>query len=318
MKNILVVGSTVVDLTFYTSHHPKVGETALGKFEQGLGGKGFNQAISASLTGSATRMLSAVGNDVFAQGFSKRLDDLKIFHVFERVSNEATGAAAITVDSEGRNSIVVALGANDKLSPTFLRKNEKFFDEISILLLQFETNLESIECAVELTKKKNPEALILLNPAPAKFRIPDQLFNKLDFITPNENELEILSGQGEINFDNLQEIQRACEIIAGDRVCVLATLGRRGCFFYNHGNKKFQETTEHIPAFAIKSVDTTGAGDAFHGAFASGLSHWPTDWKRAAVFASAAAALSITRPGTSASFSTRIEVEKFLETRNVR
>src|SRR4051794_14537926 len=127
-NRVLVVGSSVVDLTFYATRIPAVGETVLRRFASGLGGKGFNQAVGSALAGSPTSFISALGKDVYAAPFRTRLEQLGIAHALESRDGEATGAAAISVDENGRNSIIVALGANERLSPAFLLENEKMFD----------------------------------------------------------------------------------------------------------------------------------------------------------------------------------------------
>jgi ribokinase len=305
-KRVLVVGSSVVDLTFYTSRIPTVGETVLGRFAQGLGGKGFNQAVGSALAGQPTSFISALGEDVFGPAFEARLRQLGIEHALEKKPGDATGAAAISVDENGRNSIIVALGANAKLTPDFLHANERMFDDAGVLLLQFETNLEVVEASLKLAKKRNPGVITILNPAPALPGVPARVLDLVDFLTPNETELEAISGVklSEAHFE--ADVRRACnEIPVGG--AVIATLGERGSFYFKRSGE-----SQAIPAFRVRAVDTAGAGDAFNGALAAGLLSSGGDWRKAARFASAAGAISVTRPGTSASMAGREEIENLL------
>ncbi len=307
-KKVLVVGSSVVDLTFYSDRIPLVGETVLGHFQQGLGGKGFNQAVSARLAGAETTFISAIGEDSFGSLFEARLQEIGAAGIFERVPGVATGAAAIVVDSQGRNSIIVALGANARLSPGFLDRHESSFENVGVLLLQLETNLEVIEHAVTLARRKNPECLVILNPAPAPDHLPEDLLHKLDFLTPNETELARLAGRLTVSDP---ELRAACLSLGGPR-SLLVTLGERGAFYVHPktGESRF------FPAFSVKAIDTSGAGDAFNGALAAGLLEFGGDWVPAVRLASASAAISVTRPGTSASAALRSEIDAFLGERS--
>lgn len=313
MAKVLVVGSTVVDLTFYSARIPLVGETVRGRFVQGLGGKGFNQAVSAALSGARTAFLSAVGEDVYAAPFADRLQKLGVEAAFEKIPQQSTGAATISVDETGRNSIIVALGANDHLSPRFLAQNEKMFDGADVLLLQFETNLDVIDTALQLARKRNPGGITILNPAPALPSIPNAILKNVDYLTPNETELATIAGMPAVRTN--EELNEACERISAQGA-LLVTLGERGCFY--HRRQPLVAETALLPAFAVDAIDTAGAGDAFNGAFAAGLLQNQGKWRDAAIFASAAAAISVTRPGTSAAMAHRHEVDQFLRAQETR
>lgn len=307
MSKVLVVGSSVVDLTFYTQRIPSVGETVTGKFSQGLGGKGFNQAVGSRLAGAPTVFVSALGEDVFAGPFRSRLQDLGIESSIETVKDASTGTATISVDDSGRNSIIVALGANGRLSSEFLTLNEQLFENTRVLLLQFEVSLEVIDCALQLVRKKSPDCLTILNPAPALPKIPGSILENVDFLTPNETELELISGH---KLRTSEDLKKVCEEIPIPS-SILATLGDRGCFYFRRLPKGAE--TRALPAFGVNALDTSGAGDAFNGAFACGLLEHSGNWEKAAIFASAAAAISVTRPGTSASMASRPEIDLFLQ-----
>lgn len=311
MGSVLVVGSTCVDLTFYVEAIPVVGQTVAGKFVQGLGGKGFNQAVASQLSGSTTKFITATGpmdQDPFAPLFARKLEELKIESALESVVDHVTGAAAISVDAQARNNVIVALGANDRLSPRFLDQQQGFLKDVDVLLLQFETNMEVIENALVQVKKANPYALTILNPAPAVKDIPASVLNLVDVLTPNETELEVISGQ---KTTTLEEVAAACKKIRGPKA-ILATLGEKGSFLCLKEGE-----TKHYPAFSVQAIDTTGAGDAFNGGLASGWRRSKGNWDQAIEFASAVAALSVTRRGTSASMPAESEVLEFLQKQRV-
>jgi ribokinase len=302
-QKVLVVGSSVVDLTFYSERIPVVGETVAGRFVQGLGGKGFNQAVASRRAGADTAFLSALGHDGFAPQFEARLRALGVPAEFERQPGESTGAAAISVDRQGRNNIIVALGANSKLTPAFLDQNTVMFSGLSALLLQFETNLEVVAHALSLSRTHSPRALTVLNPAPAIVNLPETILKNVDLFTPNETELEAISG---IKISSDADLARACAAISGVGA-VLATLGEKGCYLWRRGEGR------HFPAFQVRAIDTTGAGDAFNGGLACGIALLgSSDLAPAIRFASAVAALSVTREGTSASMPSAEEIQALL------
>jgi len=311
MGKVLVVGSSVVDLTFYTARIPAVGETVTGRFAQGLGGKGFNQAVACALSGTPTTFVSALGprdSDTFAPLFIEKLESLGIASALQRVSGCATGAAAISVGSHGENSIIVSLGANEKLTPAFLDENQNLFLNVSVLLMQFETNLGVIEHALKMIRRLSPGALTILNPAPALNDIPGAILREVDLLTPNESELATISGHA-IHIDS--DLTVACGKIQGPKA-ILATLGDKGCFYYRLDSTKGVAETKHFPAFTVNATDTSGAGDAFNGALASGWVSSRGKMDEAIRFASAVGAISVTRPGTSASMPSLHEAQKFL------
>ena len=317
MSHVLVVGSTVVDLSFYTDRIPVVGETVTGRFVQGLGGKGFNQAVASALSGASTRFVSAVGpldQDAFSPLFRDRLKTIGIQTALEPIAGEATGAAAISVDRQGKNNIIVSLGANDHLSPDFLDRHQDFFRDVGVLLLQFETNLKVIEHALTLARRLSPGVMTILNPAPARTDIPGAIMDQVDLFTPNETELELISGH-KIHRD--EDLLVACAKIKGPKA-ILATLGEKGCFYYPSSGgpvsvPQIKTESKFFPAFKVKATDTTGAGDAFNGALAAGWVESHGDLSQAIRFASAVAAISVQRPGTSGSMPKQQEVVDFLQ-----
>lgn len=293
-KHVLVVGSSVVDLTFYCERLPQKGETLEGRFKSGLGGKGFNQAVASIQSGAPTRFISAIGDDGFGEAFSRRLSDLGCETRFQKIRGAATGAASICVDSNGNNSIVVSLGANDQLSPAFLNAQSEMFKDCAVLLLQFEISIEAIRESIRLARAYSPDCMIVFNPAPARANVPSEILEQVDVLTPNETELEVLTT------NRLAETHRAKKI--------LATLGERGAALFDRETPR--ANAQAFSSYRVMPIDTAGAGDAFNGGFASGLLKYK-DIHQAVSFASKVAAISVTREGTSASMPTLSEISEF-------
>jgi ribokinase len=272
----------------------------LGTFAQGLGGKGFNQAVACNKAGTEAKLISAMGNDLYAKSFINRLQELSLPHAIES-TDAATGAAAISVDDDGRNSIIVALGANEKLSSSFIHSQSGLFQNAGVLLMQLETNLAAIETAITIAKNANPNICCILNPAPALPELPNAILSRLDFLTPNESELEIITGK---KIQSLNDIPTMTQNIPYAKNW-LVTLGDKGSCLITADKKVTWIQTPKVTA-----TDTAGAGDAFNGAFAAGLIRFQFDFVKAARFASHAAAISVTRKGTSASTATFDEIKQ--------
>lgn len=295
---VTVVGSIVTDLTFYSKTLPKNGQTLEGNLVEGLGGKGFNQAISCSKVGAPTHFISSVGVDSRADQFDKALVDSNIQRHVYRSVDHPTGAAAILVDATGTNQIVVSLGANKQLTPAWVEADTSLANS-AVVLAQFETNMESVIAAFS----KASIATKILNPAPA-YDIPDELLKLTDILTPNETELEAISGYQLKGKSGLDYVTACSKIPHVPNIIV--TLGEHGCLHY-----KRDGTFQFYDCPKVEAVDTSGAGDAFNGAFAGCLLRYkdiPTAIKHALIVAS----ISVTKPGTSASIPAEAEVMKFI------
>lgn len=300
IRMILVVGSVNVDLVSFTSRFPKPGETIAGRdFAIYQGGKGANQAVAAAKLGADVEFLGAVGKDTFGDFLLKSLkesnvDITKILHV-----KDHSGVASIWVDSKGENSIILSAGANAHLSPELIESSSEAFKNSSYVLLQLEVPLNSVIKSAQIARSFG--AKVILDPAPAR-TLPDELLKNVDYITPNETELSLVS-QGEGMIPRIRWLENH-----GLQVIVKA--GANGVYFMqNH------ELT-HLEAFAVETVDTTGAGDCFNASLGVALSGGMS-LKNACKFAMAASAISVTKKGAGASFPTKEEVEKFLEERGV-
>jgi ribokinase len=302
---ICVVGSANIDLTFRAPRFPRPGETLTGQsFQLGFGGKGANQAVMAARLGAAVTMVGKVGRDVFGEGARRALQEQGIDTTYLWADEtRTTGAAAIFVDSAARNSIVVAPGANLGLSPPDVQAAAAAIQHADLVLSQLEVPAETALEAFRLAKAAGVRTI--LNPAPAApaTQLPTELLGQCDWCVPNEPELEQLTGMPIVSLPEIEAAAHALTYL-GTR-SVIVTLGERGVLLLEAG------AARHVPAFAVKAFDTTGAGDAFIGGLAVFLAEGRT-MLDALKRANAAAALSVTRPGTQASFPSLKDLEAFL------
>jgi ribokinase len=300
---VTILGSFVVDLMARTPHLPIPGETVKGSmFRIGSGGKGTNQGIAANRTGSEVSMITKIGNDDFSgiavNSFKNEGMDCSYLY---QDPNSSTGTALILVDEiSSQNSIVVTLGACEKITPDEIENARQAIEKADVLLVQLETNIDAVEYAIRLANKAGVR--VILNPAPVQ-SLSDDLLAKVNILIPNEVEARALAGF-ELQTEN--DIQLAAQRLLDKGIeNVIITLGGRGAIVAT------QEAIVRMNAFNVTVVDTTGAGDAFCGAFATAYAEG-LDIVNAARFASAAAALSVTRIGTAPSMPYRHEVEDFL------
>jgi ribokinase len=301
-SRIAVVGSSNTDMVVRTKAIPRPGETILGgEFLMAAGGKGANQAVAAARAGGEVTLIARVGDDMFGkravEGFIR--DGIQVDYII-RDKQAPSGVALIFVAPDGENSIVVAPGANARLGPADIRRAANVITQAGILVLQLEIPLHTVTEAAKLASAAG--VAVILNPAPAR-RLDDSLLGCVTILTPNETEAEILTG---ISIHRKSDMRRAAAKLLDKGIrTVLITLGARGVFAAT------QEKMEVVPAFKVKPVDTTAAGDAFNGALAVALAEEMPLFE-AVRFAEAAAALSTTRAGAQPSLPARGDIEKFL------
>ena len=305
-NSILVVGSSNTDMIIKLERIPKPGETIIGgEFASAAGGKGANQAVGAARAGGAVTLIARVGQDMFGEkavaGFVA--DGINVDYVV-RDRTSPSGVALIFVGQNGENSIAVASGANARLTPADVRKAKGAFRKANVLLLQLETPLDTVQAAAELAAAAGVR--VILNPAPAR-SLPDKLLRRVFLLTPNESEAELLTGVAVENAAGA--VQAAEALLARGAQNVIITLGARGAWVAGKNLRQL------IPAFKVKAVDTTAAGDIFNGTLALGLAEGRS-LLEAARFASAAAAISVTRMGAQTSAPTRKEIERLLAAGN--
>ena len=301
MPDILVIGSLNADLVVRAPHFPQPGETISGEDLQVIpGGKGANQAVAAARLGASVAMLGRVGKDNFGDFL---LDNLKSNHVDSQLvqrDDASTGTAIIVVDSSGQNSIVLSPGANGKVSSADV--NHAPFPAGGLLLLQLEIPTLAVLSAAQRAKENNVR--VILNPAPAQ-ELPDELIALADFIIPNESELSLLMNLP-VNDISSTEIA-AKQLIKHGANNVIVTLGSNGALAVT------KDQMAHIVSFKVEVVDTTAAGDAFIGGFATAVLQ-NKSLEESVRYGCACGALATTKFGAQPSLPTKEEVEKLIHT----
>jgi len=302
---IAVVGSANVDLTTFTDQFPKPGETIFGqKFDMGFGGKGANQAVAARLCGSDVYMVARVGDDLFGPATIKNFEAMGInASQVKQVPGLSSGVAPIFVDPAGQNRILVVKGANDALKPADVDAAGDVLKSADCIVLQFEIPLETVYYTVQFARKNGIRCIV--NPAPAQ-PIDVKALSDLDYFVPNESEAETITGMPVKNVDDAKKC--AQKLLAGGIRRVIMTLGANGSLLAG------SEGMEHVPAFSMKSLDSTGAGDAFIGSFATFLGEGQPE-REAVRRANLYAGLSTLGVGTQKSFYDRARYDAEWATR---
>lgn len=310
MARIVVVGSFNMDLVVRLPVIPRPGETLLGGvFATFPGGKGSNQAVAAARLGGEVTMIGRVGADAFGDQLLNMARSEGIDTRFVGVdAHAATGVALIEVDAQGQNSIAVASGANFTLTAADVAAAFAQLERVDLVVMPLETPLETILTAAELGRRAG--ARVVLNPAPAQ-HLASELLKNVDVLIPNEYEAAYISGR-EIHSPQ-DARQAAADLLRSGPGSVIITLGSQGALIAQAapGAPAYTRAT----AFSVKAVDTTAAGDGFVGGLAVALGEGRS-LPAAAHFASAAAAISVTRIGAQPSLPTRAEVEEFLRARS--
>lgn len=301
-KGVTIVGSLNMDLIIRAQRIPQPGETILGgEFHTAPGGKGANQAVAAARLGGQVSLVGCLGSDSFASDLLRELSLAGVDHRYVRHDSKAgTGVAFILVDDHGENSIVVASGANMRLSPADVDATEGVIASSSVLLLQLEIPLDSVIRAAQIARDVNVP--VILNPAPAQI-LPHQMFNLVDILIPNETEAKMLTGLPVGSPGEIQAVSVALREMGPQTVII--TLGSRGAH-YLHDNKN-----DFIPPFNVSPVDTTAAGDTFVAGFAVALAEGKA-LPDAVRWGNAAGALATTKLGAQPSLPTRQELETLL------
>jgi ribokinase len=289
-------------MTMKLDRLPKMGETVTnGEYYQAFGGKGANQAVGAARSGGNVYFVSCLGDDNFSsillESFIK--DNIQTNYVFIE-TGVFTGSALIMTDAQGRNCIGVAPGANENLTPEMINKAMPAITEAEVVLLQNEIPHSTNEYIIDLCHEMNKK--VILNLAPAR-PIDDSYLSKLYLLVVNETEAEFLS---QIKINDNASIQKASEIILKKGVKnLIITLGAKGCYVACEGKKYFYEAPK------VEATDTTAAGDVYCGSLAVALTQGKS-FEDAVRFATAAAAICVTRLGAQPSAPKRIEIEEFM------
>ncbi len=289
---IAVVGSANIDLTTFSNQFPKPGETIFGqKFDLGFGGKGANQAVAARLCGAEVFMVARVGSDLFGPATIEnfRKQGIDPTHV-KQVEGLSSGVAPIFVEPSGQNRILVVKGANDALKPADVDEAADVLKSADCIVLQFEIPIETVYYTVAFARKHGIPCIV--NPAPAQL-IDLSALKDLDYLVPNETEAETISGAPVKTVDDAKSC--AEKLVGGGIRRVIITLGANGSLLSS------KEGSEHVAPYPVKSVDSTGAGDAFIGSFAVFLGEGIPE-REAVRRANLYAGLSTTGIGTQKSF----------------
>ena len=304
--HVIVVGSLNMDLVVRIPQIPRPGETLLGGvFKTFPGGKGANQAVAAARLGAHVTIIGCVGGDAFGREMRDTLiaDNIDTTHVLVHPES-ATGVALIQVDEKGQNSIAVASGANFQLTSADVESAMQAIEKFDVLVMPLETPLETIYTAAKIASQRG--AKVLLNPAPAQMLKPD-LLELVDVLLPNEHEVALMTRQPALQ--SAADLQTAAQKLLSLGVKnLMVTMGSQGAILFDG------KTESNIPACPVQAVDTTAAGDCFVGALAVGLCEGRS-LLAAAEFASAAAAISVTRDGAQPSLPRREEVMQFMNER---
>lgn len=294
-----MVGSANIDLTTFADRFPNAGETIFGqRFDLGFGGKGANQAVAGRLCGADVFMVARVGSDLFGPATIENFKKLGIdtTHV-KQVEGWSSGVAPIFVEPNGQNRILVVKGANDALKPADVDAAAEMLKSTDCIVLQFEIPLETVYYTVAFARKHGIRCI--LNPAPGQ-PVDMGALAGLDYFVPNESEAESITG---IAVRNVDDARKCANKLLNEGIHrVIITLGAKGSLLASRA------ASEHVPAFAVKSVDSTGAGDAFIGSFAVFLAEGvpePEAVRRANLYAG----LSTTGVGTQKSFYDRVRFD---------
>ncbi|MGD0180392.1 MAG: ribokinase [Terriglobales bacterium] len=289
---IAVIGSANIDLTTFADRFPKAGETIFGqKFDLGFGGKGANQAVAARLCGAEVFMVARVGSDLFGPATIENFKKLGIdtTHV-KQIDGVSSGVAPIFVEPNGQNRIFVVKGANDLLKPADVDAASDLLKTVDCMVLQFEIPLETVYYSVAFARKSGIRCIV--NPAPAQ-PVDLNALAGLDYFVPNESEAETITGMPVHKVEDAKKCVGSLLSTGVKRV--ILTLGANGALLAGG------ESMEHVPAFNVKSIDSTGAGDAFIGSFAVFLGEGVPE-REAVRRANLYAGLSTTGVGTQKSF----------------
>lgn len=305
MARIVVVGSANVDLVVQAPHIPRPGETVLGRdFVMALGGKGANQAVGVARLGAEVVFLARVGKDSFGDqcldGYAREGINTSYISLDPE---EATGVALIVVANDGENSIAVASGANMRLTPELIADASEAFEGADGVLLQLEIPIETVVEAARIGRKHGIP--VVLNPAPAQ-PLQSELLSLVDVLTPNRIELAQLLGVSENEVMAMDDERLAKHALGVGVPSVVITLGKEGALAAGSWG------WTRVPSFAVETVDTTAAGDAFNAGLAVALGRGGSNLPEATRYACACGALATTKFGAQPSLPDEEAVQRLL------
>lgn len=280
-KKILVIGSISIDNTIFTKQLPSAGTTTVAdSYFHNIGGKGANQACASMFLGGEVSFIGAVGKDHNGDMIESFLKEQGL-HARLKRSDKPTGIAFIILEEEtAENRILIVQGANTDLTIEDIDKNIDLFTEGDILLTQFENNMDTVAHVIKKAHEKH--MLVVVNPAPIK-ELDVEYYQYIDYLVPNEHELEALSGKTDI-------LLGAKELLSRGAKNVIVTLGEKGSVFIN------KDEYIKVEPHKVDAVDTTAAGDSYLGALVTKLSEGK-NIKEAMEFASLCSSKTVTKKG---------------------
>lgn len=306
--DVIVLGVFAGDAIFEAARLPVMGETLLGdSFSLGPGGKGSNQAIAAAKAGANTAIITRLGDDAFGQLAHDTWEQAGVVPLVRVMPDESTGAAFIYLEKgSGRNAIIVCPGAATGLAGEDMDAQAEAIGGAKVFVTQLEQPLEAAQRGLEIARAAG--VTTILNPAPAQ-HLTDEMLALCDILTPNESETEILTG---LPVRTLEEAEAAAYALhqRGPKHIIL-TLGENGALWYDGQHMRTIDPMEAGPV-----VDTTGAGDAFNGGLAAGLASG-ANMRESLKFATAVAAISVTRKGAGLAMPSYADVAQFLNRSNM-
>lgn len=318
MPSIVVVGSYNQDFVWRVGKLPEPGETQLGIFSTGPGGKGFNQAVAAHRMHDGVRFIGARGNDDAGEQAVRTAQQFGVDARWQICNQAATGTAAVLVDKQSQNLIAVAPGANAQLAPEFIVEHVADIESARIVLVQCEVQPSASVRALAMARSAG--VCTVFNPAPVHLELISELLDLTDILTPNESEFAalLLATRGVTAMvDSLGQLDDAslhalCRKLHSGTVVL--TLGARGAFVSHADDQRRgdAQTCYRVDAETVQAVDTTGAGDAFNGGLVAALAARSVDaaFDSCIRHASRVAALSVEKPGAAAAMPTREELQQ--------
>ncbi len=306
--DVVVIGSLNMDLVITTQRAPEAGETLSGiDFHTIPGGKGANQAVAAAKLGCTVAMVGRVGSDEFGKKLLETLSNCGVdISNISRDTEASTGVAMIMVESDGQNRILLVPGANDKVTSLEMVVVENLIAKAKLLIMQMEIPSSSVHQALELANFHHVPVLLNLSPAAS---LPDEMLQKVKYLVVNETESSALTG---LSVVDIQTAKTAAGLLLEKGTnTVIITLGDLGAVYAS------SEGVFTSPAYFVKSVDTTAAGDAFIGGYASAVLEGKHE-RECIQYANAVGALTTTKLGAQISLPTKVELFEFLENAQTR
>lgn len=305
MKKIVVIGSSNVDTTLHVKDFPKPGETINAtEITSAGGGKGANQAIAAAKSGAETYFINRVGEDSEGGYITHQLKSYGVDTTYVQTTmGSKTGHAYITLNEAGQNDIIIDHGANYELTVDDIQAASDLFKDVDCVIAQFETPLKVTIEAFKLAKKAGK--ITILNPAPAIDKIPKELLQYTDIITPNETESDKITGIQIKDNSTLATNAEKLHLLGVKNVVI--TYGDKGAYISS------ADIETLVPAYKVEATDTTGAGDTFIGYLASNLKPDLSNFEAAAKIANRASSIAVQRLGAQPSIPTAKEVEEAME-----